>query len=50
MNCKKCGTALPDGVIICPSCGEDNSVEQLDVSGENVEVLDTNEQSEVLEV
>ena len=50
MNCKKCGTALPDGVIICPSCGEDNSVEQLDVSSENVEVLDTNEQSEVLEV
>ena len=38
MNCRRCGTILPNGVVVCPNCGQDNK--QVDINQGNLSVND----------
>ena len=38
MNCRRCGTILPNGIVICPKCGENNKA--VDINQGNLSVND----------
>ena len=38
MNCRRCGSILPNGVIVCPNCGENNK--SIDINQGNLSVND----------
>lgn len=50
MNCKHCQAELPEGVNICPECGEENLVEEVTSVEETVPAPETEETEETAAV